>query len=605
MKPPLASDESASSGAPRQPEPRAASESQRLLERLADLAQTLGTARELVTIFRALRDFAIDEMPVSGIFISLYDPERSVRTAVYAWSEGKEADLADLPAMPMTDSPHSRAVATGQVIITDDFQATIAGLPKVDLGFEIDPRLPRSSLAAPMAVMGRIVGAVEVQSWELAAFGQRHATRLRMAANLAGIAVENVRLLERERGARAAAEEASRLKDEFLAMVSHELRTPLTSIFGWTRLLRTEELDAGTLARALETIERNARSQARLIDDLLEVSSMIRGNLRLEARPVELAQVIEAAIHSLRPAADAKAIRIDYTFEPGIGLISGDPDRLQQVVWNVLSNAIKFTSPRGRVEVRVRRVDRSAEIRVSDTGQGISPAFLPYVFDRFRQADSTITRLHGGLGLGLSIVRELVELHGGTVHAESRGEGRGATFTIHLPISTDRTEVGQPARSHQAPGTATSPDDPAQLNGLQVLVVEDEPDTRELLTLVLAERGARVTVARSADEALAALERFTPDVLLSDIGMPAENGYALIGKVRALGPDRGAIPAVALTAHAGIEHRVRALAAGYQMHVRKPVEPGELVAVVAGLVGRSRKHHTRGDRRSFSEIGPA
>ena len=488
----------------------------RLLDRLGQLAQTLGTARDLLTVFRALRDFAIASMPFNGIFVSLYDPRRAVRTAVYAWSEGKEIDLPDLPPLPMTGSPHSRAVATGEVVITDDFQAAIAGQPRVDVGLDVDPRLPRSSLAAPMAVMGRIVGGVEVQSWKPAAFGQEHATILRIAANLSAIAIDNVRLLERERGARETAEEASRIKDEFLAVVSHELRTPLTAIFGWVRLLRTKTFDLATSARALETIERNAKLQARLVDDLLDISRMITGKLRLDVHRVELGPIVEAAIESVRPSAQAKGIRLDSVLETGIGAVSADPHRLQQAVWNLLLNAIKFTSGGGRVEVRVARLEPESQvqIRVSDTGRGISPDFLPHVFDRFRQADSTLTRAHGGLGLGLAIVHHLVELHGGTVQAESRGEGQGATFTIQLPLIAEGAETQEPERLQAALEGAAPFGGLPRLEGLRVLVVDDEPDTRELLTLVLTQYGVEVRPAASAAEALEKLEGWTPDVLV-------------------------------------------------------------------------------------------
>ena len=554
----------------------------RLLEKLAELAQTLGTARDLLDVFRGLRDFAMAHVPFTGIFISLYDPERSVRRAVYAWSEGREVDLADLPPLPFTGSPASRAVETGEMIITDDFQAAIAGKPVVNLGLDIDPRLPRSSLAAPMAVMGRIVGGFEVQSCEAAAFTQEHARMMRMAANLAAIAIENVRLLERERSARASAEEASRLKDEFLAVVSHELRTPLTSIFGWIRLLRTQPFDAVTAAHAFETIERNARSQVQLVEDLLDASAMITGKVRLRIRPLELAGVVQSAVDSFGPAAHAKAIRIESFLEPGTGLVAGDPERLLQIVWNLLSNAIKFTPPGGRVDLRISRASSSARLEVSDTGQGIHPEFLPHVFDRFRQADSSSMRSHGGLGLGLAIVRHLVELHGGSVKAASRGEGQGATFTVDLPLAT-------PPGAHEdqsAPPAAASPpfQVPLELKGLHVLVVDDEPDTRELLLVLLTQYGASVRTANSAAEALEELGSWRADVLVSDIGLPREDGYAFIRKVRSLAPEAGGqIPAIALTAHASPEDRIRAISGGYQRYVRKPVEPAELVALVASL----------------------
>ncbi|MBI3951308.1 MAG: response regulator, partial [Acidobacteria bacterium] len=350
--------------------------------------------------------------------------------------------------------------------------------------------------------------------------------------------------------------------------------------------------DEATSARALETIERNAEAQAQIIEDLLDVSRIITGRLRLETRELDLTAVIEAAIDTIRPAAEAKAIHIETILDLAAGPVMGDPDRLQQVVWNLVSNAVKFTPKGGQVQVYLERVDSQAQIRVSDTGVGISPEFLPYVFDRFRQADSTSTRTHSGLGLGLAIVRHLVELHGGTVKAESRGERQGATFTVNLPLravqwqNADfglRIEESLVQDDQSAIRTLQS----AILEGVRVLVVDDEADARELIATVLERSGAEVTTVGSAAEALEALGQLRPDVLVADIGMPGQDGYGLISEVRALAPERGGnTPAVALTAYARLEDRVRALTAGYQIHVSKPVEPRELVTVVASLIGR-------------------
>ncbi|HYE63950.1 MAG TPA: ATP-binding protein [Pyrinomonadaceae bacterium] len=397
-------------------------------------------------------------------------------------------------------------------------------------------------------------------------------------------------LLTREQAARAEAETANRTKDEFLATLSHELRTPLTSILGWTRMLSAGGLDENKRDLALETIARNAKAQAQLIDDLLDVSRIITGKLRLDVHPFELLPIIEAAVDSVRPAAEAKGIRLQVVLDPRAGLISGDPNRLQQVVWNLLSNAIKFTSKGGRVQVRLERVNSHVEIIVSDTGQGISPELLPFIFDRFRQADGSTSRTHGGLGLGLAIVRHLVELHGGTVQAKSLGEGQGATFTVKLPLMIAR-DKGFLARDGErrhptAEGGSLLPCPPV-LDGLRVLVVDDEADARSLVTTILEQCGAEVMTAASAFEALELLEKSRPDVLVSDIGMPEMDGYALIRKVRALPAERGGrTPAVALTAYARTEDRVRILSTGYQMHVAKPVEPTELAAAVASLAGR-------------------
>jgi CheY-like chemotaxis protein len=379
-------------------------------------------------------------------------------------------------------------------------------------------------------------------------------------------------------------------------MVSHELRTPLSAILGWAQMLHRPDLDPESYAEGLETIDRNAKLQARIIEDLLDVSRIIAGNVRLDARPVELGPVIEAAMDLLRPAADDKDIRIQATLDPQAGPVSGDPSRLQQIVWNILSNAVKFTPRAGRVQVRLERVNSHAEITVSDTGIGIEPEFLPFVFDRFRQADSGLTRSHTGLGLGLAIVRNLVELHGGAVRAESPGKNRGATFTVKLPrVTFDEAErmaakdrkLGHPSAEEEAPLEYP----PASLEGVKVLVVDDEPDARELLTAVLGGDKAEVIAVASAAEALSTLDDFKPDVVVSDVEMPGEDGYSMIRKVRAMEAERGRkIPAAALTAHASLQDRMQALASGFQMHIPKPVEPAELVAAVASLAGRTASH---------------
>lgn len=386
------------------------------------------------------------------------------------------------------------------------------------------------------------------------------------------------------------AEEASRLKDDFLATVSHELRTPLTSVLGWAHLLRSNNLDEAGRARALETIERNALSQQQLIEDLLDVSRIVAGKLRLDARPVEPSAFIDAAVEAVRPAAQAKEIRIQKIIDTGVGAVSGDPARLQQVVWNLMSNAIKFTPRGGRVQVRVEAADSHIEISVTDTGQGISAQFLPFVFERFRQADMKTTRAHGGLGLGLAIVRQLVELHGGTVEVASPGEGQGATFVVKLPLLPVYQKPWQEERARPAARDAHLPSEcPEDLTGVRALVVDDEADTYELLRSVLTQCGAEVTTAQSAAEAFEIFGRVKPDVLISDIGMPGEDGYELMRKVRSLPKERGGrVPAVALTAYARGEDRLRALRAGYQMHVAKPIELAELVAIVASLAERSK-----------------
>jgi CheY-like chemotaxis protein len=391
------------------------------------------------------------------------------------------------------------------------------------------------------------------------------------------------------------------MKDEFLATLSHELRTPLNSVLGWARLLRTRSFDEATTARALETIERNAKSQAQLIEDILDVSRIIRGKLHLNLRPIRLAPVIEAAIDSVRPSAEAKSIQLEAVLDPMVDLVAGDPDRLQQIVWNLLTNAIKFTPEGGKIEVRSLRVGSHAQIQVSDTGIGISPEFLPYVFDRFRQADSTTTRSHSGLGLGLAIVRHLVELHGGSVYADSAGEGQGSTFTVQLRLHNCAEEQGNSAESQEITPEeselkqerddslqGTSGETSVTLSGLRVLIVDDEPDVRDLITTVVEESGAKAIAVESVPEAIKELEQWQPDVLVSDIAMPVEDGYTLIRKVRDIEAERGGLlPAVALTAYVREEDCEQAIASGFQMHISKPVDTTKLVMALARLAGRS------------------
>jgi PAS domain S-box-containing protein len=454
---------------------------------------------------------------------------------------------------------------------------------------------------------------------------------------------ERTALLARERDLRKQAEEADRLKDEFLATLSHELRTPLTSILGWSTLIRNGEVDREeNLDRALEIIERNARSQARLIDDLLDVSRIITGNLQLEVRPLNVAPIVEAASEALRPAADAKGIQVTMALDPESCLVSGDPNRLRQVIWNLLMNAIKFTPRGGSVNLRLQCVEKGTRLTVSDTGDGISSEFLPYVFHRFRQEEGSLSRKAGGLGLGLAVVRHIVELHGGSVSADSAGTGQGSTFTVDLPLAADRrdpsgnsakgafksdggrrsSDRNQDNGGSQAAGSAIEsravgrtkgkrdPEKPGdkvvdkvtstKLAGVRVLLVEDDDDSRDLLSLILERHGAEVISASSSDEALDLFMQKTPDLVISDIGMVGEDGYELIRKLQllpvqgrllaqpsALPPDSSylhEVPAIALTGYATIKDRDRALAAGYRLHLAKPVEPEELVSAIVTLL---------------------
>ena len=438
---------------------------------------------------------------------------------------------------------------------------------------------PESVMIVPLRARDRTLGALTFVAAESGrTFTDGDLLLARQFGNCAALAVDNARLYRE-------AQRVNRVKDEFLATLSHELRTPLNAILGWARMMRMGKLDERGRERALDTIERNARAQAQLIEDLLDVSRIISGKFRVEVHTVAMPAVVEAAIDSVRLAAEARGIELCATLDP-TPTISGDPTRLQQVVWNLLSNAIKFTSKGGHVMLSLRQVDSQIEIDVTDDGQGIPADFLPYVFDRFRQADGTTTRAHNGLGLGLAIVRHLVELHGGSVRAESGGNGHGSTFVVRLPIAAVRM------RSDAPEPLQNSSNDPvleemAPLHGVTVLVVDDESDAREILTMVLTDQGARVIAVGSVSEAIDAIELEKPDVLVSDIGMPREDGYTLIRLVKAMEKRIGKIPAAALTAYAGVHDRTRALRAGYSSHLPKPIEPAELAAVVASLAGRT------------------
>jgi PAS domain S-box-containing protein len=579
----------------REAEKRSTREYETLLQRLTHLAGSLGTARDHLAIFRDLRDFAVVSVPCAGIFISLFDETRNLRVAKYAWGDGEEADVSQLPPMPVSaEGPNSRALRTRQVVITNDYWE-VKRKGSGQLGVLVGPDnglRPQSSLVVPMAVMGRIVGTIEVQAYENHAYREEHVTAMKMAANLAAVALENMRLLQFESHAREAAEESNRLKDEFLATLSHELRTPLTAILGWASMLLDRRLDERGTLTAIEIIERNARTQQQIVDDILDVSRVITGQLRIETEPTDLRRVVEAAVDTVRPAATAKSIKFTVAFEPSVGPVMGEPRRLQQVVWNLLLNAVKFTPIGGEVRVRLESEGGHARLTVSDTGQGISPHFLPHVFERFRQGDQSTTRTYGGLGLGLSIVRHLVELHGGTVRAESEGEGRGSTFMVELP-ELRNAECGMRIEE-QAAGlneeSAIRNPQSAILSGLRVLVVDDDEDTLNLIRAVLERTGASVTTVESGAAAWAALEEARHDLLLCDIGMPGEDGYHLIRRVRAAESARGlATPAIALTAYAGDADRALALDAGFQLHVPKPVDPADLIAVIAGLVKVSQK----------------
>ncbi len=525
------------------------------------------------------------------------------------------ADMGDYVRRLLADRYSVELVGDGQAALAaarehpPDLVLTDVMMPLLD-GFGLlrelraDPRtstIPVILLSARAGEESRVLGLERGADYLIKPFSAKEllarvGAQLEMARVRKEAAAELERHLLSATEARHQAEAANRLKDEFLATVSHELRTPLNAVLGWVQLLQVSPFDEAATRRALATIERNARAQNQLIEDLLDVSRIITGKLRLDVRQVDLLSVIQAAIDVVRPTAETKGVRIQAVLDPLAGPVSGDPGRLQQVVWNVLANAIKFTPRGGRVQIRLERINSHVEIVVADTGIGIDPAFKPYVFERFRQADASSSRPYGGLGLGLAIVRHLVDLHGGTVRAESEGSGQGATFVIGLPLTVAHSILGGAGagmgaggadRMHPAAG-ASLPFTPSPvLAGLRVLVVDDEPDARTLVSAILEHCEASVVAASSVAEALRILERETIDVVVSDIEMPGEDGYSFIRKLRArVAAGKSFIPAAALTAYSRAEDRHRAMVEGYQIHVPKPVEPAELVAVVSSLAGR-------------------
>ncbi|MFC5547492.1 ATP-binding protein [Massilia aerilata] len=460
----------------------------------------------------------------------------------------------------------------------------------------------RSYLAVPViAHSGEVLGTMFFGHPEPGVFTERTERIVRGIAAQAAVAIDNARLyeaaqraaeerkvlLENERLARLDAERTSQMKDEFLATLSHELRTPLSAILGWAQVLRRGGRDQNDLAKGLQTIERNARAQAQLIEDLLDMSRITSGKVLLDMQVVAPAAFIDAAVETVRPGADAKNIRIEKHYALDPGMIAGDPARLQQVVWNLLSNAIKFTPRDGLIEVLLTRNEANVVITVRDNGAGIKPEFITHVFERFRQADASMTRRHGGLGLGLAIVKQLIEQHGGTVRAESPGEGRGASFTIELPLAKQQPTAKSAARAAMILPNPSTPDMTVRnLNGVDALVVDDDRDNRELINRILTDCGATVTVAASAREAFARFKESAPNLLISDLGMPEVDGFELLDWVRHLPREQGSqVPAIALTAFARSEDRLRALEAGFSAHISKPVEPSELIATVASVVG--------------------
>jgi PAS domain S-box-containing protein len=541
----------------------------------AELSSTLDVAETLRAVTRlavpALADYCI-------VDVLREDGTRERMAVGHARPEDAEFAEQVRRARPSSTGPLADALRRLKPVLIPVVSPDVldATAPDPVLHALLERFHARSLLAVPLLARGRPLGVIAFfYSHSDRRYGPMDVALAEEVCRRAALAMENAALYQR-------AEEANRAKDEFLATVSHELRTPLSAILGWTRLLRGGGLSPEKQGRALETLDRNARAQARLVEDLLDVSRIVAGKTQLRLGTVEMARVVEAALEALRPAAEAKDLRVELTLDRAL-VVDGDADRLQQVAWNLISNAIKFTHPEGRVRVTLAASGSAAELVVSDDGQGIASSFLPHVFERFRQADATATRSHGGLGLGLSIVRHLVEAHGGAVSAASPGPGQGASFTVQLPLGSRPEQLRAPRR-RSAPLSVSAA--LGSLGGVRVLVVDDEPDMRELLSTVLGQQRAEVTTASSAAEALELLRRLRPHVLLADVAMPGEDGFHLLERVRGLSPEEGGeTPAVALTALTSPDDGARALQAGFQLHLCKPVEPAELVAAVAVLVG--------------------
>jgi len=544
------------------------------LQILSRAAHQVNSVLQITTVMRTLVRSAMELVEGTGGMAGLV---RDGHVVFDEYHRGDEVAPLDL-TFAIGHGVAGHVVKTARSYITDDAASDPVIVPDVQqrLGFTTCVTVPIFRRD------GRVLGCFQVHDKrDGLPFDEDDVVLLEGLAPSAAIALENARLLvERE--------EADRAKDQFLATLSHELRTPLTAILGWTRMLRSGRLDAEAQANALATIERNTRLQTQLIEDLLDVSRIISGKLQLDRQPVEVAAVVEAAVQSLQSVADVKGVRLALAIAASDGLVEGDPQRLQQVVLNLLSNAIKFTPPDGRIDVRLEHADERARLVVSDTGQGVAADVLPHVFDPFRQADGTHTKQHGGLGLGLAIVRHLVALHGGTVRAESDGLGCGATFTVELPLAGPAQREASHVHTRRADGSRGIFECPPALEGLRVLVVEDDPDARRYVGHVLGECKADVVAVGSAAEALDTLPHFRPHVLVSDIGMPRTDGYELMRAIRGRPPkDGGLTPALALTAYASTEDRARALAAGYQLHLAKPVDPADLVEAVTHLADRA------------------
>jgi len=556
-------------------ERRAAEEYQLLLGRIVPLAATLGRARDLTTIYRAVRDFLLVSMPCSGFFVSFFEADKSLRHAAYVWGDNEEIDISELPPMelkPEGGGANSRAVYEKRTIIINNYWDEMKNKPHVIV--RRDGRDPLSSLIVPMMLKDTVLGTLEVQAYENQVYGQDHAVALEMAANLAAVAIENVRLIETEGAMREAAEAANRAKDEFLSVLSHELRTPLNAMLGWVRMLKADVLDEENTARALEVIERNTRLQSSLIEDLLDVSRIISGKMRIETELVDLVSVVETVSETIRPLAEAKGVLYSFECSDESVFLTADTVRLQQVVSNLLQNSIKFTPTGGEVSISIERSETNAILRVRDTGVGIEEELLPFIFDRFRQADASARRNFTGLGLGLTIVRNIVELHEGRIEVQSDGKNKGSVFTLTLPLSHDFYGAADAAHQEDRPSRGA-------LAGKLILLVDDDAENLAPIKIFLENEKAEVTPAMTASEALQYLAERDFHVMITDIGMPEMDGYELVSTLRSQTNGRNStLKAIALTAYASVDDRQRALQSGFQAHLAKPVNFDDLLAAI-------------------------
>jgi PAS domain S-box-containing protein len=554
-------------------------------EKLAEVGAAVASTLDRDRIAQILTDAATEltRAEFGAFFYNVHDPQSGDAFMLYT--------LAGAAKEAFADFPHPRATALfaptfhGEraVRLDDVTQDSRYGQSAPFHGMPAGHLPVRSYLAVPVkGHRGEVLGGLFFGHSKVAAFTEQHERLALGIATWGSVGLENARLYTE-------AQDANRMKDEFLAVLSHELRTPLNAILGYARLLRGGVLPQEKAERGLETLERNATWLTQIVEDVLDVSRIVAGKIRLDVQSVELPLIVDNAVATIQPAADAKGVRMQTMIDPSVGPVSGDPDRLQQVIWNLVSNAVKFTPRGGRVQVRLERVNSHIEISVSDTGAGIRPDFLPYVFDRFRQADPGTTRKTGGLGLGLAIVRHIVEMHGGSVHAASAGEGQGATFRVRLPVMIVHPEAREARREHPRTERSTPLTTLGDLHGVRVFAVDDEEDALTLLRVVLETAGAQVTTVSSPTLALQRIDEVQPQVLIVDLGMPEMDGFEVIKRVRASpNPAIRDLPAAALTAFARSEDRTRALRSGFEMHLAKPIDPGELVASVATLVRRAR-----------------